>query len=72
MSGDVSCGSERGSRGAYVNALKPDGDVGNECDRVAELGGDFTFVDVVGETVGDYVVCEVFKVVFRAGFCTCP
>ena len=56
----------------YINGmmdtLEPDGDVGDERDFLAELGGDFAFVDVVGEGVGDYVVGEVFDIVFRRGF----
>ena len=51
-----------------MDTLEPDGDVGDERDFLAELGGDFAFVDVVGEGVGDYVIGEVFDIVFRRGF----
>ena len=60
-------GSAQRDGDRVVDPLEPGGDVGDEGDVAAELGGDLAFVDVVGEGIRDYVIGEVLDVVLGGG-----
>ena len=56
-------GTQNGSCDTYVNALKPHGDVWDECNISPQLRGDFPLMDVIRQAVGDDVILEIVDVV---------